>query len=216
MAMAFWLISGALACGLAWWLSRPLQATHKKLASGVLLAVPLIGLGGYLLLGSPNQPDAPLAPRLEGELTQLPTGAVLAKLEQRLREAPDDREGWRLLARLRSSLGAHDRAADAWRRVVDLGADDAEPRVGLARALIEQDGGVISDAAVFWLDEALKIEDGNLSAQFWRGLAWQQQGEPEQARRVWQALRQRLPDAVPFAKMLDAQLATLPPAPPTD
>ena len=151
----------------------------------------------------------PLAPRLTGPIEELPSGAILVRLEQKLKTNPNDAEGWRLLARLRNSLGDYEGAGDAWRRVIEL-QESGEAFVGLATALIEQDDGLISDAALFWIDKALTANPENIAARFWRGAAWQQQGETEKARAQWLALRAQLPKNIPFAAMLDEQLNALP------
>lgn len=207
MTALFWAISGVVAAGSGYWLSAPLlREADKRAALSVLGMVPLLALGIYLYLGNPMMPDAPLAPRLAGNLEDLPPAAILARLENELRERPNDVEGWRLLARLHATTGNHPKAADSWQRLLDLRGKDVEAQVGLAAALIEQDGGVVSEGAVDLLDRALAQEPDNLAALFWRAEAWAQQERPEQARRLWQRLRSALDDAAPLAEMLDKRL----------
>lgn len=211
MTFLFWAICGILACGLAYWLARPLLAEAKPhrfmSVFGVLAGVPLLALGTYLYLGNPTMPDTPLSPRLAGELQDLPPAAILARLENELRQRPNDEKGWRLLARLRATLGEHDKAADSWQRLLDLNAGDSEAQIGLAVALIEQQGGVVNEVAVALLDAALAVDSNNVQAQFWRAEAWVQQGRKDKARFLWQRLRADLPDAVPLAKILDRRLS---------
>ena len=173
----------------------------------VLAIVPLLSLGIYLTIGNPQSPDAPLAPRLSGSLEDLPPGAVMAKLEQRLRAAPDDATGWLLMARLRMTVEDYAKAADAWQRLLDIERDNVEAMVGLAQALIEQDGGVVSAAAVNLLDTALARAPDNFAARFWRAEAHDQLGEAEQAKNLWRQMRGGLPDNMPLARMLDRRLA---------
>ena len=130
----------------------------------------------------------------------------MARLENELRARPDDAEVWRLLARLHTTTGNHPKAADSWQRLLELRAGDVEAQVGLAAALIEQDGGVVSEAAVDLLDRALAQEPDNLAALFWRAEAWSQQNRADKARALWQRLRARLNDEAPLAKMLDKRL----------
>lgn len=207
MTALFWAISGVVAAALGYWLAAPLlRDSNKRTALGVLGTVPLLTLGVYLYLGNPGLPDAPLAPRLAGSLEDLPPAAVLARLENELRARPDDTEGWRLLARLHTTTGNHPKAADSWQRLLELRGQDVEAQTGLAAALIEQDGGVVSDAAVDLLDRALAQEPENLAALFWRAEAWAQQERPDEARALWQRLRSGLSDDAPLAKMLDKRL----------
>lgn len=207
MTALFWAISGVAAAALGYWLSAPLlREADKRAAFSVLGIVPLLALGIYLYLGNPAMPDAPLAPRLAGNLAELPPAAILARLENELRARPDDAEGWRLLARLHVTTDNHPKAADSWQRLLDLRTQDVEAQVGLAAALIEQDGGVVSEAAVDLLDRALAQEPDNLAALFWRAEAWSQQDRADKARGLWQRLRARLSDEAPLAKMLDNRL----------
>lgn len=211
MTALFWGISGLVAAALGYWLSAPLRHHADKHADInpaliVLAAVPLMALGVYLYLGNPNLPDAPLAPRLEGALEDLPPGAVLARLENELRARPDDVRGWRLLARLHTTTGNHPKAADSWQRVLDLAGNDVEALTGLASALIEQEGGVVGEAPAALLDTALAKDPDNMAALFWRGEAWAQQNRLDEARLLWQRLRDGLPAEAPLAKMLDKRL----------
>ena len=207
MATLFWAICGIAAAALGYWLSAPLRADKdKRPALAVLAGVPLLALAAYLYLGNPAMPDAPLAPRLAGSLEQLPPAAVLARLEDELRQRPNDAQGWRLLARLHATTGNHPKAADSWQRLLDLDTDDVEAQTGLAIALIEQDGGVVAEAAVALLDRALAAEPDNLAALFWRAEAWAQQERSDKARSLWQRLRDGLADDAPLAKMLAKRL----------
>ena len=207
MTALFWAISGVVAAGLGYWLSAPLlREADRRAALSVLGIVPLLALGIYLYLGNPDMPDAPLAPRLAGDLEDLPPAAILVRLENELRARPEDAEGWRLLARLHTTIGNHPKAADSWQRLLELQGQDVEAQVGLAVALIEQDGGVVSEGAVDLLDRALAEEPDNLAALFWRAEAWAQQDRTDEARALWQRLRARLNDEAPLAKMLDQRL----------
>jgi cytochrome c-type biogenesis protein CcmH len=121
-------------------------------------------------------PDAPLAARLAGPVENLPPDAVRARLEAELRARPNDAQGWRLLARLHQGVGDHAKAADAWQRLIALGETDAEALTGLAVALIEQDGGVVSSAAFELLERVRAAEPENLQAGFWYAIALRQRG----------------------------------------
>lgn len=217
MTALFWALSGVAAAATGYWLSAPLRKSEniatadKRAASLVVMVVPLAALGIYLWLGNPNMADAPLAPRLAGNLEDLPSGAVLARLENELRQRPDDAKGWRLLSRLYATTGNHPKAADGWQRLLQLSGPDMEAHLGLATALIEQDDGVVSTAAVDLLDRVLADEADNLAALFWRAEAWAQQGDDAKAKALWQRLRARLDDNMPLAKMLDRRLS--PPTP---
>lgn len=209
----FWPAAAVLAMGTGWYLVAPLRAAqadgNRWVASCVLIGVPLLSVAFYLALGRPDMPDQPLAARLAGPVENLPPDAVRARLEAELRSRPNDAQGWRLLARLRQGVGDHAKAADAWQRLIALGETDAEALTGLAVALIEQDGGVVSSAAFELLERVRAAEPENLQAGFWYAIALRQQGAIEEARAAFVALRATIPDGVPLAAMLEREIEAL-------
>jgi len=208
MTALFWLLAALSVSAVGYWLAAPLLRDRQKIGALAIIGfVPLATLGIYLLIGSPQEADRPLAPRLDGALEDLPPAAILARLEMRLREAPNDAKGWRLMARLRMTIGDFQKAADGWQRLLELVPQDVEARVGLAQALIEQDEGVVSAVAVQLLDEALARAPDNGSALFWRAEAHHQSGEKNAAKELWRKLRAKLPEGVPLARALDRRIA---------
>lgn len=207
-----WVGSAIAAFGVAYALAAPFrEAQQNRALLAVLFMLPSLALALYLYLGNPQTPDQPLTPRLEGALSDLPPAAIMARLENEIRLRPQDVEGWRLLARLRTTVGQPAKAGDAWQRVIELTGEtqpiDTEAHVGLAQSLIEQDGGVVNEVAVALLDSVLQEDSENLLAQFWRSQSWAQQGEDAKARAIWHNLRADLPDEAPLAKLLDKQIS---------
>ena len=206
----FWSAAAVLAMGTVWYMVAPLRADGGRwIPSALLVGFPLLAMLFYLALGRPDMPDAPLAARLAGPVENLPPDAVRARLEAELRARPNDAQGWRLLARLRQGVGDHAKAADAWQRLIALGETDAEALTGLAVALIEQDGGVVSSAAFELLERVRAAEPENLQAGFWYAIALRQQGAIEEARAAFVALRAAIPDGVPLAAMLEREIEAL-------
>ena len=198
------IVAASAACGLAMWLGAPLIA-YKKTLIALVSGLPLLSLSLYLFLGAPFVADQPLTPRLVGSLEGLSAEAIVARLQQNVRTNSDNIDAWRLLARVRQDLGAFDKAASAWRRVLALSstpAQKAEAYNGLAQADIASSEGIVSDHAISLLDAALQENPQNVTARFWRGMAWHQQGGVEKARDIWAALAQTLPDNTPLARML--------------
>ena len=206
----FWSAAAVLAMSTVWYMVVPLRADGGRwIPSALLVGFPLLAVLLYLALGRPDMPDAPLAARLAGPVENLPPDAVRARLEAELRARPNDAQGWRLLARLRQGVGDHAKAADAWQRLIALGETDAEALTGLAVALIEQDGGVVSSGAFELLERVRAAEPENLQAGFWYAIALRQQGAIEEARAAFVALRAAIPDGVPLAAMLERETEAL-------
>ena len=64
----------------------------------VAAALPLLALGLYLVYGSPRLPDQPLAARLQDPANDQNLEALVARVEARLREHPEEGEGWDVIA----------------------------------------------------------------------------------------------------------------------
>lgn len=91
--------------GGAWMVARTLQTRVIVGALGV------VAVAAYWFIGHPNMADEPLEARLERIETQIRTNpegvdarAVIAVVEQKIRERPDDPTGYLLVARTYKSL----------------------------------------------------------------------------------------------------------------
>ncbi|MFX7621210.1 c-type cytochrome biogenesis protein CcmI, partial [Acinetobacter baumannii] len=75
--------------------------------------LPLASFAVYGALGAP----AALSPvKSASELTRADVEVMVASLEQKLRQNPDDQKGWAMLARSLRVFGRHKDAADAFAR----------------------------------------------------------------------------------------------------
>ncbi|HRW61554.1 MAG TPA: c-type cytochrome biogenesis protein CcmI, partial [Defluviicoccus sp.] len=124
-------------------------------AVALLLAGASIAL--YAELGTPGIADQPLAARREraaeasaGALTpeqKQQLEAAAAGLARKLAAAPDDIQGWRLLARAHWTLGKLPEALAALRQAYALSGNDPETAADLAEALVAANGGRVGDEA---------------------------------------------------------------------
>lgn len=101
----------------------------------VVLAALLSAVGLYAVIGRPDVPasadtahlSAAATPRTaagSGDKKAASVSDLLAGLEQRLQENPDDAKGWLLLAKSYDHLGRDDAAAAAYDKAVALGISD--------------------------------------------------------------------------------------------
>src|SRR6201996_4191027 len=70
-----------------------------------LIGLPLVAVGLYFPLGSPNLPDFPLAPRARAPEGTQSLDNLVAQVEQHLAENPTDGRGWGILAPVLARLG---------------------------------------------------------------------------------------------------------------
>jgi cytochrome c-type biogenesis protein CcmH len=93
------------------------------------LALPIVAVSLYVLLGTPNALDPKLAAAPKDAahaVTQEQIEAMVSALAQRLKDAPEDVEGWSMLARSYNAMGRFGDAANAYARLVKLVPGNAE------------------------------------------------------------------------------------------
>jgi cytochrome c-type biogenesis protein CcmH len=134
--------------------------------------------------------------------------AMVAKLEQHLRDDPNDLAGWLMLGRSYLALQRMDDAVNAYDRAHRLSANSVEAALGLGEAISLRAGGQISPEASALFEDALKLEPNNPKALLYGGFAAATRGDRAMARSRWQALKDLHPPPQ-IEEMLDARIASL-------
>jgi cytochrome c-type biogenesis protein CcmH len=137
--------------------------------------------------------------------------AMVAKLEQHLRDDPNDLAGWLMLGRSYVALQRLDDAVSAYDRAHHLDAKNAEADLGLGEAMALRAGGEITPPASQLFEEALSLTPDNPKALLYGGFAAATRGDRALARSRWQALKDLHPPPQ-IVQMLDARIAELGPA----
>lgn len=86
----------------------------RLLPVGLAIALPLASILAYVALGNPTAIAPPPAPAARSEESAADIQAMVAKLEARLADNPDDYQGWLMLARSHRYFGRHADAAQAF------------------------------------------------------------------------------------------------------
>ena len=148
--------------------SPPAARGGRAMAWTIGAAIPLLALGVYLVTGNPGaiapQPDphAVTAQQLEG---------MVDRLVARLREEPDDVEGWKLLGRSYSVLGRFPEAADAYAKAAARAPRDAQLLADFADVLAMGRGQRLEGEPEKLIARALEIDPQNLKALALAGTA---------------------------------------------
>lgn len=154
----------------------------------------------YASLGAPGLPDLPYAERRDTqpdhEFAQF--AGMVDTLAERLKNEPENVEGWLMLARSAATLGRYGQSAAAYRRALRLGADDAQVRTGLGEALVAADDGAVGPEAREQFAAALRLDPANPKARYYVGFAHLQNGEGERAVAIWRGIVEDAPEA-PYA-----------------
>lgn len=157
----------------------------------VLVGVPLMAGGIYLAVGNPaalvagsqQQAANPHAGAAGGKLP--PVEELVAQLEKKLEENPDDPRGWALAARTYSGLGEYDKAVKAYRRLRKLVGDDPNVLVGQADAMIMASGRRFTDEAVAMLERAVEMQPDQPEGLWLLGMAAETRQEYAKALDYW-------------------------------
>ena len=173
----------------------------------VLLALPLIG---YRLHGTPEWPS--ILARSQTE--ERDVRGLVAEVEKRLAERPDDAQGWLLLGRTRIALGEPASGVMALERALAVDSPDpglaAQIRADLADALARGEGVDIAGRPAALIREALARAPTHPKALALAGAFAAAAGDAAQARQAWQKLLAELPAGSDQARQVEELLAQLP------
>ncbi|MFO1098051.1 MAG: c-type cytochrome biogenesis protein CcmI [Xanthobacteraceae bacterium] len=189
----------------------------RAVSVAALIALPVGAVALYGALGSPRLPGQPLAERRAnasangGAAANEPNSlaALVNQVETHLRRNPDDGRGWEVLAPAFMQLERFDDAVKARRNAIRLLGATPTRIAGLGEALAAAAGGMVTPEARAEFERALKIDPDNVTAALYIGLAAQQAGQPEEARRIWEGMIARAPDGAPWVAFVRQAIASL-------
>ncbi len=191
---------------------RNRAAARRITALVALCGIPLVALGLYLSLGSPNLPAQPLAARLAEPPAPDDIAALIARVEEHLARAPEDGRGWEVIAPVYLRLGRAADAATAYRNAIRLNGASAARQTGLGEAILAAEGGVVTAEARQAFERASEAEPAAPAPRFYLALAAEQEGKPGAAATMLRALLAEAPADAPWRGPVETALARLAPA----
>jgi cytochrome c-type biogenesis protein CcmH len=174
--------------------------------AAAVVVIPVIAAPLYALLGSPDLPGQPFAARNDSGNPPNTVGAMIARIEAHLDEDPNDGRGWEVLAPVYMKLERYSDAVKARRNALRLLGETPARVVDLGEALTAEAGGVITAEAKAAFDHALEIDAEDFKAQFYLGLAAQQDGRTADAAGIWRALIAKAPADAPWLPVVRQSL----------
>ena len=139
--------------------------------------------------------------------------AMLAQLEQRLQQSPEDVDGWATLGRARFMLQRYAAAAEAYAKANQLtGQRNPDLLVDEAEALGMASNRLLQNKPKQLFDQALALDPKHAKALWYAGMAALQAGDKPRTIQLWTRLRaEPAPDEL--RGILDQQLTALGVAP---
>ena len=166
------------------------------------LLLPLTSAGLYALgqrhtLPVLFNPEAPTDASVPPQALEM-----VARLEKRLQEQPDDAAGWSRLGRAYSVMGRQEAAGAAYTRAYKLTPDDPQVVAEYASFIYNQDPQNTGEPALSLFSKLLKLDPHNQDAMWFLGLAAFQKGDYKHALGLWEQLLKALPADSPEADHL--------------
>ena len=170
-------------------------AARKPWASAAIvsIALPLVAFGAYLGLGAPAAIEAPRMARDRAKPDERQIVAMVESLALKVRERPDDAQGWALLARSMGALGRFKESAEAYERLARLVPNDPQVLADYADALGMAQGRTLAGKPLELARAALAIDARHKKALALAGTASMDARDFPAALGYWQALAAELP-----------------------
>jgi cytochrome c-type biogenesis protein CcmH len=171
--------------------------------------VPAIVIGTYLALGSPTALDPKAAPQVADATTDAQIVAMVESLAKKVRDRPEDAQGWALLARSMAALGRFKESADAYAHLATLVKDDPQVLADWADALGMAQGRSLAGKPYELARQALAIDPKHPKALALAGTAALDAGDFALATRHWETLAATMPPDSPDAQQVQGVLAEI-------
>jgi cytochrome c-type biogenesis protein CcmH len=184
--------------------SRP--GGGRKVTWAVAAAIPLLAVVLYLAIGRPEALDPEYLPEAAHGVTTAQIEAMAERLAERLREDPDDVEGWRILGRTYSALGRMPEAAKAYGEAASRAPRDAQLLADFADALAVAQGRSLEGEPEKLVLRALEIEPTNMKALALAGTAAYQRKDYAVAAGYWERMLALVPPGSEDAQSIRANV----------
>lgn len=166
----------------------------------------LLGIAGYALQGSPDEPGAPKA--APADAISDPAALVKARGEVSNREGlPTNR--WIVIADALARNGQYADASQVLLGAVEHDPGNAEAWLAIGNALVAHAEGYLTPAALFAYNKAQAADPKSPGPPFFLGMALAQSGRFAEARSTWADLLKRSPEKAPWRKDLEGRLQRL-------
>jgi cytochrome c-type biogenesis protein CcmH len=171
-----------------------------------LVGLPILSLAIYLPLGSPLLRDFPLAQRSRVADATQSLDNLVAQVEAHLEKNPTDGRGWNVLAPVLARLGRYEEAVRAYRNTITYNGDSAERRADLGEVLTGAAGGIVTSEARAEFEHAIAMKADEPKANYFLGLAAEQDGRPAEAASIWRSILANAPPDTPWRPLVQAAL----------
>lgn len=156
----------------------------------IVLGITGISLALYFFIGRPDLLTSVIPERsIEDQETETDKFIrAVEELEARMRQEPDNVEGWATLGAGYSSLGRFSDATIAYLRASRLDPENPDFHAAIGKAVTLANDGRVTEDAKAAFETALIFDPGNFIALYYLGVAALQAGDRATARTTWERL----------------------------
>lgn len=175
-------------------------AAPRRTALVVAVLLPILALGVYLKLGSPEaitaEPPAPAAamPAADGEVDRDALERMVATFAKRLADNPDQGDGWVVLGQAYMMLEDYEKAVLSFAHARMLLGDSPDLLVDLAEAEALSNQNRFGDDALARIEKALTLDPDHEKGLWLGAFAAAQRGDTITAVSRWRQLLEREAD----------------------
>lgn len=155
--------------------------------------IPVVSIGLYLKFGEYRVIENPVLAEVEkttqtanqADHQDMSIEAMLERVRQRLRDNPEDAQGWFILGRTLMSMKQIGEAVTAFQRTYDLVGEDPSIMFTLADALALQNKGSMAGEPTQLVKRGLELAPQDPTGMWLAGLAAEQRKEYKVAHKYW-------------------------------
>lgn len=186
---------------------------NNTFAYGVAAFLPIGAIVFYLFVGNSNALNSSPAPSVppsaaeqSGMMSQQQIAANIEKLAERLRQNPNDAQGWTMLARSYMMQERFSDAASAYEKLTVINPNNPDAWADYAEALALANGQNLAGKPSEAINRALQIDPKHQKGLALAGSAAYQAGDYNKAVDYWQKLLKLLPAGSQELKTITGQI----------
>lgn len=185
--------------------SRPTSRVPALIAA---LAVPLVAVALYFAVGNPRALAPVAIPNDTSKgVTAEQVEAMVAKLAERMKQNPDDPQGWAMLGKSYAVMNRYDDAAAAYAKAVERVPDNPHLLADYADALAMVQGQSLMGAPEMLIQRALKADPDHAKSLALAGTVAFEKKDYAAAIQYWEKLAAQLPPDSEIARNVQSSIA---------
>lgn len=174
------------------------STSARRIYAGMAAVLPVLGILLYLGMGSPHLPAQPFAARDTGPGSEVAIAGLIHRVEERLREHPEDGKGWDVIAPIYLRIGRYPEAAHAYAQANRLEGESDRRLLGFAEATLLAESGVVTEPVRTAALRLLQLNSELVQPRVWLALGREQDGDLAGAVGDYRKLLSGAPDDAPW------------------